>query len=441
MGIEITIAVIILLLLMLFATIDMAFSRLSDVALRRISTDSDGTSRVKTIEFLHDVAENRPRFRIVVSAVTQILLILFTVLVVLIVFNYYQTKSELLGYSLLICLASAIIFRQIIPRLLTKNNPEKQLLLMIPFIRPFFRILSTVADPFRFFTHENVDADTIINQDQTAEETREDYAEDIQALIEMGEAEGILETEERELIETMVEFNDVKAGEIMTPRTEIIALEIGSTVKDARNLIIEEKFSRLPLYRESIDNIEGVIYVRDLMHAWAEGKEDLPIEEFSRPAYFVPETKPAAELLNSMQTNHVQIAIVIDEYGGVAGLLTVEDILEEIVGEIEDEDIQEEIIEIIEAGGGYYDVLGSTEIGKIERLFEMEIEDDDFTTIAGLVTREAGYVPKIGEQLHFRGLDVEIRKADEKKIKLLRIKKILPDASENLEENLEKKLA
>ena len=105
-----------------------------------------------------------------------------------------------------------------------------------------------------------------------------------------------------------------------------------------------------------------------------------------------------------MQSNHVQIAIVVDEYGGVAGLVTVEDILEEIVGEIEDEDIEEEIIEIMEAGGGYYDVLGSTEIGKIERLFEMEIEDDDFTTIAGLVTSEAGYVPKIGEKLNFRGL-------------------------------------
>jgi magnesium and cobalt transporter len=120
---------------------------------------------------------------------------------------------------------------------------------------------------------------------------------------------------------------------------------------------------------------------------------------------------------------------VVDEYGGVAGLVSVEDIIEEIVGEIEDEDIaEEEIIEIIEGESGYYDVLGSTEIGKIERLFDMEIEDDDFTTIAGLVTSELGYVPKVGEKLEFRGLGVEILQADEKKISLVRLRKITDDA-------------
>ena len=145
------------------------------------------------------------------------------------------------------------------------------------------------------------------------------------------------------------------------------------------------------------------------MQAWADGKENESIQPLLRDAFFVPETKSASELLKSMQQNHVQVAIVIDEYGGVAGLVTVEDILEEIVGEIEDEDIEkEEIIEYIEGEGGYWDVLGSTEIGKIERIFDMEIEDDDFTTIAGLVTSEAGYVPKTGEKAAFsrsRGRD------------------------------------
>jgi CBS domain containing-hemolysin-like protein len=225
----------------------------------------------------------------------------------------------------------------------------------------------------------------------------------------------------------MFEFGETRAGEIMTPRTEIVALPIDSTVKNARDLIIEEKISRLPVYRETIDNIEGVIYVRDLLNAWSEAKEHQTIETLLRPVYFIPETKPAAELLKNMQLERVQIAIVIDEYGGVAGLITMEDIIEEIVGEIEDEDTEEEIIEIIEgADKSYYDVLGSTEIGKIERLFDMEIEDDDFSTIAGLVTSEAGYVPKIGEMLNIRGLDVEILQGDEKRLTLLRVK--LPTA-------------
>jgi CBS domain containing-hemolysin-like protein len=223
-----------------------------------------------------------------------------------------------------------------------------------------------------------------------------------------------------------VEFGDTRAGEIMTPRTEICAIPVGSTVRDARDLIIKEKYSRLPVYRDTIDNIEGMIYVRDLLQAWSDGNEDLAVTEILRDAYFVPETKTADELLKSMQLGHIQIAIVIDEYGGVAGLVTVEDLLEEIVGEIEDEDTeQEEIIEIVEGEDGYFDVVGSTEIDKIERLFDLELEDEDYTTIAGLVTSEAGYVPKIGDKLHLRGLEVDILQADEKRIQLLRLRKAL----------------
>jgi CBS domain containing-hemolysin-like protein len=125
-----------------------------------------------------------------------------------------------------------------------------------------------------------------------------------------------------------------------------------------------------------------------------------------------------------MQKARVQLAMVIDEYGGVAGLVTVEDILEEIVGEIEDEDTEgEDVVEIVESDDGYYDVLGSTEIGKIERLFDMEIEDDDFTTIAGLVISESGYVPHAGERLTFRGLDVEVLEADNRRISRLRLRR------------------
>ena len=154
------------------------------------------------------------------------------------------------------------------------------------------------------------------------------------------------------------------------------------------------------------------------------GKADGSIAEFMRPYYGVPETKPVAELLREMQKAHVYMAIVIDEYGGVAGLVTVEDILEEIVGEIEDEDISgEEAREIVPLADGAYEVLGSVEIGKVEKLFRMEIETDDFTTIAGLVIAQKGSVPCPGEHLNFRGLEVDVLQADEKRISRLRVKK------------------
>jgi magnesium and cobalt exporter, CNNM family len=188
--------------------------------------------------------------------------------------------------------------------------------------------------------------------------------------------------------------------------------------------VIESKYSRLPVYREQVEDVAGIIYVRDLLVSWAEGHEDDPIEPLLRPAYFVPDTKSVDELLEEMQKSHVQIALVIDEYGGLAGLVTVEDILEEIVGEIEDEDTEsEDVVEIVEADDGYYDVLGSTEVGKIERLFGLEIEDDDFTTIAGLVIDEAGRVPVPGTRLNFRGLDVEVLEADERRISRLRLRR------------------
>lgn len=439
MEIELAVAVFVLIALVFLATIDMAFSQISDVALRRLSSDlEEMDGRVKSAEFLRRILDNRPRFRFALSSAIQVLLIVFSVLVTLIVYNFYQDKLALFVVSLVVGLISSIVFRQFIPRLLTWNDPEKKFLGLLPFARPVYKLLANLADPFQLFTKDNskdnllIEHTVVPNQQPLTEAEREDAADDIQALIEMGEAEGIIEEEERELIETMVEFGETRAGEIMTPRTEMCALSIEATVKQARDLIIEEKYSRLPVYRDSIDNIEGVIYVRDLLNVWADGNENQSIESLLRPAFFVPETKSAAELLKNMQTSHFQVAFVVDEYGGVAGLITVEDILEEIVGEIEDEDTEEEeVIEIIQGDDGYFDVLGSTEIGKIERVFDLEIEDDDFTTIAGLVTSEAGYVPKRGEKLVVRGLDVEVLKADEKKISLLRLRKHDEEQSES----------
>lgn len=439
MVIEFAIAVILLLALVFLATIDMAFSQISDVGLRRIATDTEEQGKKRSADFLNEILESRSHFRFALSAAIQILLVAFSIFVALLVYGFYPTPREILIYSLLISISLTVVFRQLIPRLLIGKQPEKKLLLLLPMVRPIYRFWSFFASPFSSFSRSREQQkieNTIVPE--MVEEKTEDNTDDIHALMEVGKAEGIIEEEERELIETMFEFSDTTVDEIMTPRTEICALHIESTVKDARDLIIEEKYSRMPVFRENIDNIEGVIYVRDLLNAWSEGRENESIEKLLRPAFFVPETKSASELLKNMQLNHVQIAMVVDEYGGVAGVVTVEDIIEEIVGEIEDEDTKEdEIVEIIEGENGYFDVLGSTEIGKIERLLEMEIEDDDFTTIAGLVTSEVGHVPKTGERLTFRGLEVEILQADEKKIYLLRLKKyVKSEAIETAEETL-----
>ena len=432
MEIEIALAVVILLAMVFLATIDLAFSHISDVGLRKLASESEDSENQSTARFLREILEYRPRFRLALSSTIQVLLISSAVIITLIGLRLTTSQTSLVVFSLVIGLIATVVFRQIIPRLIIRTNPEKKFLLLLPVVRPLYRFVYLITSrffrPVKSKEQQKLDATVV---PESAEDRDDDGDEDFQALMEVGEAEGIIEEEERELIESMVEFTDTRAGEIMTPRTEICAISAGTTVRAARNLMIEEKYSRLPVYRDKIDNVEGIIYVRDLLQAWADGKEEEAIDTLVRDAYFVPETKSASELLKSMQTNHIQIAIVIDEYGGVAGIVTLEDIIEEIVGEIEDEDTEdEERIEIIEGEEGYWDVLGSTEIDKIERLFDIDLEDDEYTTVAGMINSEAGYVPKIGETLTLRGLEARILRADDKKVALVRLRKQAPITDE-----------
>jgi putative hemolysin len=427
MELEIGITCLLLVALTFLATVDMAFGQLSDVGLRLLISEVEEQPAARSTAFLKEILENRPRFRFTISAAVQIMLVAVSVLITSILLRLFTSsasfsQTRLVLVALLAGLTLAFIFRQLIPRLITLRNPEGILLLSLPLVRPFYRLLSFAADPLhRLFDRMRRERPV---PEKGLDEEEEDSGDDIQALIEVGEEEGILEGEEAERIHSIIEFGDTRVNEVMTPRTEIVALPITATVREARDVMIESKYSRLPVYREQIDNIEGLIYVRDLLQCWPECREDETIASLLRMVYFVPETKAVADLLEEMQKAHVQLAIVIDEYGGIAGLVTVEDILEEIVGEIEDEDIEhEEIIEIVEGDNGYYDVLGSTEIAKIERLFDMEIEDDDFTTIAGLVISESGYVPRAGAHLTLRGLDVEVIEADDRRINRLRLRR------------------
>ncbi len=428
MELEIALTLLLLIVLSLLATVDMAFGQLSDVGLRRLTGENGEKPEQPSKAFLQQVLENRPRFGFALSAMIQILLVVVAVLITSISLNLFPNpRMVLIGLASGLILAG--IFRQLIPLLISSRNPEGTLLFLLPIIKPFFPIMAFIADPFQGLFDRSRRKDHQVTEEEEEEEDHDD-SNDLQALIDVGEAEGILEEEEGELIHSIIEFGDTRVSEVMTPRPDIVAVPETATIREARDVILESKYSRLPVYRDQIDGIYGIIYVRDLLQCWVEDREDENIQPLIRSVYQVPETKPVADLLEEMQKAHVQLAIVIDEYGGVSGLVTVEDILEEIVGEIEDEDIAgEELEEIVQANEGSYDVLASTEIGKIERLFDMEIEADDFTTIAGLVINESGKVPAVGEVLTVRGLEVEVLEADERRINRLRIKPQQPQMS------------
>ncbi|MEJ7618715.1 MAG: hemolysin family protein [Pyrinomonadaceae bacterium] len=431
MEIEIGLACLLLITLSFLATVDIAFSQLSDVGLRRLIGEASDRPNQSITAYLTEILEDRPRFRFTISAVIQVLLVAVSVLVASVCLRWFAGTLLVLA-SFLIGVALAGLFRQVIPRLIALHNPERTLLTLLPVFRPLHKVFSLVIPAWRRRPERARRGDRpspVENGETAVDEDAGGGGDDLQALIDVGEKEGILEEEEGELIHSIIEFGDTRVMEVMTPRTEIVALPVTATVREARDLIIESKYSRLPVYDEQIENVEGIIYVRDLLQYWTEAKEDAAISSLLRPAFFVPETKSVAELLEEMQKAHVQLALVIDEYGGLAGLVTVEDILEEIVGEIEDEDTEtDEILEIIEGTDGYYDVLGSTEIGKIERLFDLEIEEDDFTTIAGLVINELGRVPHAGSHVRLNKLDVEVIEADERRINRLRLRRVTEEA-------------
>src|SRR5581483_3875486 len=296
------------------------------------------------------------------------------------------------------------------------------ILLRLP-LRVIYPALALIAHPIYralrgFQKEEEADAQDKQEADSTGGE--------IQALLDVGEEEGIIEEDEGAMIQSVIRFGNRTVSEVMTPRTRIVAVADRMPLEEVRDLMIESKYSRLPVYRGEMDNIEGVIYVRDLLTHWASGKAGQTAIQIARPVYCVPETKPTDELLREMQKAKMQMAIVIDEYGSLAGLVTLEDLIEEIVGEIEDEDEpepQEAEIDIVPEGDDSWVVRGDAEVGKVERLFNAELATDDFTTVAGLVINQLGHLPQVGERLDFRSLHFEVLEADERRVSRVRIQR------------------
>jgi putative hemolysin len=314
-----------------------------------------------------------------------------------------------------------VLFRQLIPRLIAQNHPEDVFWALLPAFQVFYRISSVLVAPVIVLLNRMRSPEP---GEDVAEDETDETKEEIQAFIDVGEEAGIIEESEGELIQSIIEFSDTRVAEVMRPRLQIVAIESTATVADARRLMIESKHSRIPVYRDQIDTIEGIVYVRDLLALCDAEKMTMPVTKCMRPAYFVPESKPVRELLEEMQKVKVQIAMVIDEYGGLAGLVTIEDIIEEILGEIEDEDEATATDEIIQLDDGSYLIDGSAEIRKVELLYDKELEADDFTTVAGLVISELGHVPGVGEKLDFKDLRFEVTEADNKRVNRIRVSSI-----------------
>jgi putative hemolysin len=247
-------------------------------------------------------------------------------------------------------------------------------------------------------------------------------------LVQVGEEEGVLEEKEREMIHSIFEFGDTLVREVMRPRVDLIAIPAKATINEALGLVMEYGHSRLPVYEGSIDHVVGVVYVRDLLPALRQGRLDQPVAEVQRPPFFVPETKKVDELFREMQRRKVSMAIVVDEYGGTAGLVTMEDLLEEIVGEIQDEyDLEEKPIQLLDERTAI--VNGRTSIEEVNDTLGLELPIEEVDTIAGLVYALAGHVPVQGETVSVPGAELRVERALGQRITKVRITRLLPAAA------------
>lgn len=315
----------------------------------------------------------------------------------------------------------ALIF-DVLPRILGGLFREPLLGLLLPARRPLFVLAAPALLLSRWLGRRE-------DIEEAAEEDREASDEEIETFLDEAQEEGIIEGDEHELMRSVVEFGDTVVREIMTPRVDMVCLRRDASLLKLRNLFIAEKYSRIPVYRDRIDNIEGVAMAKDLL-AFGEPEHDgAAVDPLLRPAVFVPESMKVAELLKEFRKVKQKMAIVVDEHGGVTGLVTMEDVMEEIVGEIQDEYDAEEA-QIVDNGPGDITASGDVKVEELEDLFEAELAGDDFITASGLISHALGRLPAKGEIVTIKGLSFEALEVDPKRIRKLRIRRAAGDESE-----------
>jgi CBS domain containing-hemolysin-like protein len=252
--------------------------------------------------------------------------------------------------------------------------------------------------------------------------------EELKSMVDAGHEGGVLEQDERQMIFSIFELGDTLVREIMLPRIYITALEVNTPLEQALDLFLQSGHSRVPVYQDSVDNILGLLYAKDLLKVWREGGHIETLRSLLRTAYFVPEAKAVDELLAEMQTRRVHMAIVVDEYGGVAGLVTMEDIVEEIVGEIRDEYDQSEEMPYTRINEGEYLFQGQVDLGDFNELMESHLPMDESETLGGFIYGQVGRVPLTGETVLVDDLELTVEQVSKRRIRKVRARKLPREA-------------
>lgn len=379
--------------------------QLSPVRLRALSTDAEeGSSRWS--EFAVE------DFQLVSGAMLQVALVVGAGATTMIY------DEEPISYAVLtsvgIWIAVVLIWKFILA-LIPEDTGEVILRALIPFSRTAYYVFWPALYPLRRLLER------LGRHKPSDDDDEEITAQEVQAYIDVGEEEGIIEASEGKMLQSIVDFGDRLAHEIMTPRIDVLAFDARRPIAELAKHFSESKYARIPIYEKSIDQITGIVHVKDLLDTLL--KNDLrAVAEIARPPYFISETKKVSELLREFQSEHLQIAIVVDEYGGTAGIITTEDIIEEIVGEIADEHEDEEAT-LVETGDDTWLVSGMLRVEALEEKVGAGLAGDDYETVAGLIFTSLGRVPTSGATVPKNGWLFTVERADRRRIYRVKVSK------------------
>jgi magnesium and cobalt exporter, CNNM family len=414
---QLIILIISLILCAIASAAETALTSVSRIKLKNLVEEGD--QRAFEIERLL----SQPNvFLSTILVVNSVAMIVASSMATVLALRFSATYGELIA-TILISLV-VLIFCEITPKTAAVQNPLRWARALVKPVRGAAWLLRPVVISLSAITN------TLVRLIGGQMKHRGPFVteEELRLLVTVGEKEGVLEEEETEMIHSIFEFADTTVREVMIPRIDMVTLESEATVDEAVDLALQGGFSRIPVYEETIDNIIGVLYTKDMLKQLREGHNSLPVRNLVRPAYFVPETKKLDDLLREIRQKRTHMAIIVDEYGSVAGLVTIEDLVEEIVGDIQDEyDREENLYERITPYEHVFDAKIS--IDEFNDLMETDLENEDYDTLGGFLFAQLDKIPVAGDTITFKNLTFTVLTTRGRRITKVRVERVHPQVT------------
>ena len=323
--------------------------------------------------------------------------------------EYFKDSSSAILFEVLIVSIVILIFGEILPKIIALHNSEK----LAELFKLPVKILLFLCAPFVYFSKVITAIPSLLPMNK---EKIFDSEEELKILTEIGEKEGTLQEEESEIIQSIFDFKDKNVREIMKPRVDMVAIDSDSSIDDVMDLISDKQFSKIPIYKENIDKIVGIIYAKDLLPYLTGSRPNIPITKLARAPFFVPETKEIDDLMEAFKNKKMNIAIAVDEWGGTSGLITLEDIVEEVLGEIQDPYDTDQSL-IFKQKDGTMIIDAKITIYDLQEEVEIDFpEDREYDTLAGFILHSVGDIPKINQEINYNEYKITVKSIEGNRI-------------------------